>query len=287
MLLFALNAERSFILMIKQRTEFEKFGRLIEKMPYRYATTMKDNPHSYTMRAEWKDDNNFDWAVQYIREHGYNNYYKGYQYTQIDVNEYFYWTMGAKIEDTILINRKVRNEKVYHDHYAEAYYKRFQDKASHLENKKVFKIIGDVTNQSVLDIGCGTGLFLEYTQPLKYLGIDPSCNMLSIMKRNWPRAKTIKTDLKRFVGGRYDIVACLFGVPNYFTSIELNRLPELVHIDGRVIVMLYKDDYEPISHGLTDVEISHNKYIDIENILPGAKRHNFNNHILYDWKRNE
>ena len=71
-----------------------------------FAKTMPENPHEYTLRREWADDADFVRAVLFIRAHGYQNLFEGYWYTQLDVGGHTYWTMGAPVEETILINRK-------------------------------------------------------------------------------------------------------------------------------------------------------------------------------------
>ena len=71
-----------------------------------FANTMPENPHEYTLRREWTSDADFVRAVLFIREHGYRNLFEGHWYTQLDVDEHTYWTMGAPVEETILINRK-------------------------------------------------------------------------------------------------------------------------------------------------------------------------------------
>lgn len=79
---------------------------VLERSDWIYAGTMPDNPHEYALRREWADDALFDAAVMHIRENGYEAVFEGRAYTQIDLGEYFYWTMGAPLHETILINRK-------------------------------------------------------------------------------------------------------------------------------------------------------------------------------------
>lgn len=67
---------------------------------------MPENPHEYTLRKLWRSDPDFVRAVEFIRAHGYRNRFEGRSYTQLDVGEHTYWTMGAPVEETILINRK-------------------------------------------------------------------------------------------------------------------------------------------------------------------------------------
>lgn len=70
-----------------------------------YAKTMPENPHEYTLREDW-DEDLFVRVVEYIREHGYESWYRKRRYIYLDAGEHFYWTMGAPIAVTILINRK-------------------------------------------------------------------------------------------------------------------------------------------------------------------------------------
>jgi len=71
-----------------------------------FAKTMPTNPHEYTLRKLWRKDEDFVRAVTCIRESGYVAMFRGRPYLQLDLGEHFYWTMGAPIEKTILINRK-------------------------------------------------------------------------------------------------------------------------------------------------------------------------------------
>ena len=68
---------------------------------------MPENPHEYTLRREWASDADFVRAVLFIRAHGYQNLFEGSWYTQLDIDDHTYWTMGAPVEETILINRKL------------------------------------------------------------------------------------------------------------------------------------------------------------------------------------
>lgn len=72
-----------------------------------FAKTMPDNPHEYCLRRRWVgDDNGFVEAVEVIREAGYETYFEGHPYIQLDIGDHFYWTMGFPVDETILINRK-------------------------------------------------------------------------------------------------------------------------------------------------------------------------------------
>ena len=61
------------------------------------AKTMPENPHHYTLRRAWANDADFVWAVERIRRHGYRQKYGKSWYTVLDVDGFFYWTMGWPI----------------------------------------------------------------------------------------------------------------------------------------------------------------------------------------------
>ena len=71
-----------------------------------YARTMPDDPHWYTLRKRWKRDEDFAWTVETICRYGYEGIYEGWPYTVLNIDDMRYWTMGASVEETILINRK-------------------------------------------------------------------------------------------------------------------------------------------------------------------------------------
>jgi hypothetical protein len=44
--------------------------------------------------------------VEKIRRYGYEEIYEGRSYTMLNIDDMKYWTMGAPVAETILINRK-------------------------------------------------------------------------------------------------------------------------------------------------------------------------------------
>ena len=65
---------------------------------------MPQNPHWYTLRKENPQDG-FEGFVTFIRENGYREEFQGHWYVKFDLDGWSYWTMGAPLEETILINR--------------------------------------------------------------------------------------------------------------------------------------------------------------------------------------
>ncbi|MDQ3302830.1 MAG: hypothetical protein M3518_05700 [Actinomycetota bacterium] len=76
---------------------------------FRYAKTAPANPHAYTHR-EWCDSEMFSRVVEFIRANGYDQRYGGTEYRCLDLDlpggRFYVWTMGAPLEDTIILNRK-------------------------------------------------------------------------------------------------------------------------------------------------------------------------------------
>jgi len=66
---------------------------------------MPKNPHAYSMKWEWKDKKLFEAIVLFIRENGKKEYFYKTPYFYFYANGYKYWTMGAPLNKTILINR--------------------------------------------------------------------------------------------------------------------------------------------------------------------------------------
>lgn len=88
-----------------EQAEFEEVRRLLLEHRWIFAKTMPENPHEYTLRKTW-DDADFLRVVTFIRRCGYRQKFGKSWYTQLDVDDHFYWTMGAPLPMTILINRK-------------------------------------------------------------------------------------------------------------------------------------------------------------------------------------
>lgn len=87
-----------------QQVEFIR--NYVSKVSWIFAKTCKNIPHEYTLRkAKPELDVDFVRFVELIREKGYDETFYGKTYRYLDIDGYQYWTMGAPIEETILINR--------------------------------------------------------------------------------------------------------------------------------------------------------------------------------------
>ena len=83
----------------------------VNEQKWVFAKTMAKWPHEYIVR-ERVDDELFEQLVRHIRTHGYKG--KFYQKTLIYYDEggMMYWTMGAPLKETTIINR-CRKEDSY------------------------------------------------------------------------------------------------------------------------------------------------------------------------------
>jgi hypothetical protein len=69
------------------------------------AKRMPETPHEYTTRRNAEDVAMFDRFILHIRSNGYCQRFGKYKYTYLDVDGWQYWTMGAPLKATVLINR--------------------------------------------------------------------------------------------------------------------------------------------------------------------------------------
>lgn len=78
---------------------------LIETTNWTFAKTYAETwPHEYIVRKNI-DDELFVRFVKHIRNYGYKGWFYKKQISYFDDNGFVYWTMGAPIEETIIINR--------------------------------------------------------------------------------------------------------------------------------------------------------------------------------------
>ena len=248
--------------MISEGQEFQRIGRMLLGQKWIFAKTMPHNPHEYTLRKLWTSDADFVHTVEYIRAYGYRASYQGRPYVQLNVNDRFYWTMGAPIKDTILINRKVLQSQADYDAIAPVYDDLFTDPESQQENIEIIGWLGDLRGKTLLDVGCGTGFLLDYAKPGTYLGIDPSWGMLDRLLSKHPQVEILNTPLCSFVSERsYDLVVALFGAASYLSDEELALIPGLLASGGRYLLMFYSPGYVPKTYQETGVYVEHRNNI--------------------------
>ena len=83
----------------------------IDSSQWTFAKTMPEWPHDYIVR-ERVDENLFAQLVRHIRANGYEGKFYRKSITYYDDGGLVYWTMGAPLEETTIINR-CRKEDSY------------------------------------------------------------------------------------------------------------------------------------------------------------------------------
>lgn len=221
---------------------------------FRFAKSMPKMPHFYTLRKNWIDED-FAKVVLLIREHGYKRKWFKTTYIYFNINQHQYWTMGAKIEDTILINKAKINLDSDYDILAKDYDGFY--KSNFCLNQNEFVInnkLKDINKEhSILDIGCGTGLFLDYKpEILKYTGVDPSYFMINnLIKKHLPHKDNLTiTKFENFyTNEKFDYIISLFGSCSYIDEDSLKRIESFLKPNGKYFLMFYKENYKPFFYG--------------------------------------
>jgi SAM-dependent methyltransferase len=116
------------------------------------------------------------------------------------------------------------------------------------EDKAVMDAIA-YQSGSVLDIGCGTGLFLDhYSDCTDYIGVDPSPAMLKQLHQKHPDAITSTHTFEGILEyltlsqKRFDLILSLFGSPSYIDPVALKEIPNLLAPNGKVFMMFIAPD---------------------------------------------
>lgn len=91
-----------------QENDLVKFAEVVDNMKFKVAKSMPQMPHSYIVReptASIFGIEHWYFLVEFIREYGYEEPFYSKTYIYFNHNGYKYWTMGAPVEDTIILNR--------------------------------------------------------------------------------------------------------------------------------------------------------------------------------------
>ena len=77
----------------------------IDAHEWTFAKTMPQIPHWYTLKRKAKSEEDFAAFVQEMRFRGFARQFGSKSFTYLDLDGWTYWTMGAPIEETILIQQ--------------------------------------------------------------------------------------------------------------------------------------------------------------------------------------
>jgi hypothetical protein len=82
----------------------EDLHNFVREEKWTYAKTMPQWPHEYIVR-ERVDENLFEQLVRHIRANGCEAPFYGEKYIYFEEGGMLYWTMGAPVNETTIINR--------------------------------------------------------------------------------------------------------------------------------------------------------------------------------------
>lgn len=222
---------------------------LFEGFEWTFAKTMAGIPHSYIVRKQCESERQFEYMVQYIRDHGVQERWRHYNHHYLYLSGYKYWTMSDTVERTLVINRARPDRPTAYDEIAETYDSLFYKKPYQDENRALFKYIRP--RGRILDIGCGTGLAVEWIkdlQPRDYMGIDPSKDMIQQFGWKHPEyAPSLRCcSFDECWSRGFDTIIALYGVGSYISNVE--RVYDMLNLGGRAFIMYYAEDYEPVTY---------------------------------------
>ena len=225
----------------------------LEAAPYQYASTMGGLPHYYTLRRKWKDEEQFQWTVEEMRRHEVVRPFYSKSQRYLDVNGFQYWTMQASPEATTLINRQF----CWHGAYASEFDAVAQEydlpwgtsRKLQKEREELYGLAQPAGR--VLDIGCGTGLLVDYQyrniDRERYVGIDPSFGMLAKFRLKHPDydedAALLRTTFEEYETTlRFDTIVAMFGSASHVVGTDVvAKVRHLLAPDGRALLTCYRD----------------------------------------------
>ena len=225
----------------------------LEAAPYQYAYTMGGLPHYYTLRRKWEDKRQFRWTVKEMRKHEVVRPFYSRKQRYLDVNGFQYWTMDDKVRDTTLINRQF----CWHGAYASEFdavartYDLPWGTPRKLQKEREEQYALAKPAGRVLDIGCGTGLLVDYEyrkiDRKRYVGIDPSFGMLAKFRLKHPdydeEATLLRTTFEDYETTlRFDTIIAMFGSASHVIGTDLvAKVRRLLAPGGRAVLTFYRD----------------------------------------------
>ncbi len=88
------------------KLDYDKLREMIARCEWTFAKTMPFAPHEYIFKGRCSlSAEEFEYFVNMQREHGIRERWGKYNNPYLYVDDYKYWTMGAPLEDTTVINR--------------------------------------------------------------------------------------------------------------------------------------------------------------------------------------
>jgi SAM-dependent methyltransferase len=239
------------------------------KLNWRFAKSMPDYPHFYTLRDKDLPSADMDRAIRVIRTFGSPTKFYGNLTLGLAVGGTRWWAgPRCSVEENGLINMAdasleygVQDAPLttsglfsVYDEIATEYDALFSSPEDRAEGIALWSLLTDhlAAHPRTLDIGAGTGrlLDLSITDVDRYTAVDPSRGMLNEMLRKHNDARrlypmTIERALPALIEQRvqFELVAALFGSASYVSAEVIHRLPAVC--SRMMVLMHYERDYLP------------------------------------------
>lgn len=141
-------------------------------------------------------------------------------------------------------------EDVY-DSLAGVYDEHFQDSVSRAEDEAIFNMVNTTLSGTMCDLGCGTGLVLEYLKipPDEYTGVDISRGMLERAQNKFPDHRFIHADIQGNISiedNCFNSVLAAFGTMSYCNApyAVVEEIKRLLRPGGAFFIMLCGEPYQ-------------------------------------------
>lgn len=236
----------------------ERLVENLEGAAYQYAVTYQNIPHYYTVAKDWADfedevSEELSWTVWEMRKHDVMRPFAGREQHYLDVNGFSYWTMVPRDEETILINRQYSTHGAY-DSPFDAIAHRYDDSGKPwwvVKAEREALYAPAAPSGRVLDVGCGTGLLVDYSyreiDRERYVGIDPSAGMLAKFALKHPdyraEATLLRTTFEDYETPlRFDTIVAMAGSASHVTGVDVvEKAQHLLAPGGRAYLTFYRD----------------------------------------------
>jgi hypothetical protein len=107
----SLGASRNCTVKKGPNTLPKELRKFVRGEKWTFAKTMPQCPHEYIVRGR-VDENLFEQLVRHIRANGFEAPFYDEKYIYFEEGGMLYWTMGAPVNETTIINR-CRKESSY------------------------------------------------------------------------------------------------------------------------------------------------------------------------------